>query len=166
MLVLTMFLCLLDPCCVTFYLVRCLHKAAKRGKEEAWPFVPSQDITRQDLERFAHKHSLGHITVTSTDSVLTMTVEVWNLDEFTKFEAYGDKHSGTPGRHRVDEREWQPRCCCAACYSDPSPDTSDRQQVRRDTVAMPCEHISMEHDATCAQQRLQGEAGHQDEATD
>jgi hypothetical protein len=95
MLVLTMFLCLLDPCCVTFYLVRCLHKAAKRGKEEAWPFVPSQDITRQDLERFAHKHSLGHITVTSTDSVLTMTVEVWNLDEFTKFEAYGDKHSGT-----------------------------------------------------------------------
>jgi hypothetical protein len=63
-----------DACSVTLYLIRSLLKAAKRGKESAWPFVPSKDITRQDVERFEFvtKHQLRHVTVSSNDKAYIM----------------------------------------------------------------------------------------------
>jgi hypothetical protein len=93
------------PDCVTLYVIHTLHKIVKEGRAIAWPFQATSHFAIQDLEKFVFKHGLGHVEYGSTPLTRTMKIEIWDLDKFTGFDAYGSgehygnmwtNHNGNP----------------------------------------------------------------------
>jgi hypothetical protein len=74
--------------------VRTLHQVVKKGKEEAWAYQGSQDVSRASVDSFIKLHDLP-AKYTASDNGATTTSELWDLSSFTNFDAYDDKHYGT-----------------------------------------------------------------------
>jgi hypothetical protein len=76
------------------FVVRTLHQVVKKGKEDAWPYQGSQDVSRSSVDSFIKLHDLP-AQYTATDNGATTTAELWDLSPFTNFDAYDDTHFGT-----------------------------------------------------------------------
>jgi hypothetical protein len=76
------------------FVVRTLHQVVRKGKEDAWAYQGSQDVSRSSVDAFIKLHDLI-VQYTVTNNGATTTVELWDLSSFTNFDAYEDKHFGT-----------------------------------------------------------------------
>lgn len=84
---------------MTFLVTDSLHKAAKAGSQQGWGYQATNHIAIKDMQDFVKKNNLEHVEYGSTTAGRWMRVEIWGLEKFTAFDAYGDgpdkRHYGT-----------------------------------------------------------------------